>query len=133
MKLASLMFLGSLAFAQQYTGVASSKQLMAGMQKPAMDGLAAMMKAGGPQDEKEWAVAQQNAAVLAESAQLLLMGSRPLDQDVWVKTSHRLQEAAVGSMKAAESKDLTAWKASLANMGGACKGCHNVHRKKPQQ
>ena len=132
MKLAPLILLGTLAFAQQYTGVATSKQLMAGIQKPAMDGLAAMMKAGGPKDDKEWESAGQNAAVLAETAQLLLMGTRPLDQDVWVKTSNRLHQAALASMKAAEGKDLTAWKASLANMGGACKGCHNVH-KKPKQ
>jgi cytochrome c556 len=132
MKLASLMLLGTLASAQQYTGVATAKQLMAGIQKPAMDSLAAMMKAGGPKDDKEWEAAQQHAAVLAETAQLLLMGTRPLDQDVWVKTSNRLQQAAVVSMKAAEGKDVTAWKASLGNMGGACKGCHNVH-KKPKQ
>jgi cytochrome c556 len=129
MKIASFLLLGSLAFAQQYTGVASSKQIMAGVQKPAMDGLAAMLKAGGPKDDKEWEVAQQNAAVLAETAQLLLMGTRPLDQDVWLKTSNRLHQAAVTSMKAAEAKDLAAWKASLGNMGGACKSCHNVHKK----
>lgn len=132
MKPAPLILLGTLAFAQQYTGVATSKQLMAGIQKPAMDSLAAMMKADGPKDDKEWEAAGQNAAVLAETAQLLLMGTRPLDQDVWVKTSTRLHEAAIASVKAAEAKDLTAWKASLANMGGACKGCHNVH-KKPKQ
>jgi cytochrome c556 len=132
MKLASLILLGALASAQQYTGVATSKQLMAGVQKPAMDSLAAMMKAGGPKDDKEWEAAQQYAAVLAETAQLLLMGTRPLDQDVWVKTSNRLQQAAVVSMKAAESKDVAAWKASLGNMGGACKGCHNVHKKTKQ-
>jgi cytochrome c556 len=129
MKIACFFLLGSFALAQQYTGVASSKQIMAGVQKPAMDSLAAMLKAGGPKDEKEWEVAQQNAAVLAETAQLLLMGTRPLDQDLWIKTSHRLHEAAVVSMKAAEAKDLAAWKTSLGNMGGACKSCHNVHKK----
>jgi hypothetical protein len=132
MRLASLALLGSLAWGQQYTGVATSKQLMAGIQKPAMDSLAALLKAGGPKDEKEWEAAQQHAAVLAETAQLLLMGTRPLDQDVWVKTSNRLHQAALISMKSAEGQDLAAWKASLANMGGACKGCHNVH-KKPKQ
>jgi cytochrome c556 len=132
MRLASLILLGTIAFAQQYMGVATSKQLMVGIQKPAMDNLAAMMKAGGPRDDKEWEAAQQHAAVLAETAQLLLMGTRPLDQDVWVKTSNRLHQAALASMKSAEGKDLTAWKASLGNMGGACKGCHNVHKKQKQ-
>ncbi|MCI0437393.1 MAG: hypothetical protein L0271_27725 [Gemmatimonadetes bacterium] len=116
-----------------YQGIATSKQIMAQIQKPAMDGLAATMKAGGPQDEKAWAIAQQQAAVLAETAQLLLMGTRPLDQDVWIKSSKRLKEAATASAKAAESKDATAWKASLGAMGAACKQCHTVHKKKAQQ
>ncbi len=113
-----------------YHGVATSKQIMAGIQKPAMDALAAMLKAGGPKDDKEWEQAQQHAAVLAETAQLLLMGTRPLDQDVWVKSSQKLQEAAAASAKAAEAKDLDAWKASLGNIGAACKSCHSVHKKK---
>jgi cytochrome c556 len=116
-----------------YHGVASAKQIMAGIQKPAMDSLAAMLKAGGPQDEKEWETSQRQAAILAETAQLLLMGNRPLDQDVWVKSSQKLHEASVACAKAAEAKDLAAWKTSLANMGAACKSCHNVHKKqKPQ-
>ena len=105
---------------------------MAGVQKPSMDGLAAMMKAGGPKDDKEWEQAQQQAAILAETAQLLLMGTRPLDQDVWIKSSNRLREAAIVSAKAAEGKDLDAWKASLGAIGAACKSCHSVH-KKPKQ
>jgi cytochrome c556 len=117
----------------QYQGVASAKQIMEGIQKPAMDRLAAMLKVGGPKDDKEWEVAQRNAAVLAETAQLLLMGNRPLDQDVWVKSSARLNQAAVTSTKAAEAKDLAAWKTSLGNMGAACKSCHNVHKKKKNE
>lgn len=121
----------ALAQSPEYQGVASSKQLMKAVQKPAMDGLAAMMKAGGPKDDQEWEAAQQNAAVLAETAQLLLMGARPLDQDVWVKSSHRLQEASVQAAKAAEAKDSAAWKTAVTSMGAACRSCHTVHKKKP--
>jgi cytochrome c556 len=133
MKLLSLFALAGLAFAQQYQSIATSKQIMAAMQKPAMDSLAAMMKAGGPQDDKEWAIAEQSAAVLAETAQMLLMGSRPLDQTVWVKNSNGLLEAASASAKAAAAKDVTAWKASLGQMGANCKGCHSVHRKQEKK
>jgi len=119
-----------LAQAPEYHAVASTKQIMAGVQKPAMDSLAAMLKAGGPQDEKEWETAQRQAAVLAETAQLLQMGNRPLDQGVWIKSSQRLQETAAESAQAAEAKDLAAWKTSLNNMGAACKSCHDVHKKK---
>ena len=69
---------------------------MAGVQKPAMDSLGAMMKAGGPKDDKEWAQVQQNAALLAEAGQLLLMGDRPKDQDVWVKNGAHSATRVVG-------------------------------------
>jgi len=135
MRFLTLLAIAGLAVAQEpsYQVVASSKQLMAGVQKPAMDSLAAMMKAGGPKDEKEWETAQQSAAVLAETAQLLLMGARPLDQDLWIKSSNRLREAAAASAKAAEAKDLAAWKSSLGQMGAACKSCHSVHKKQKSE
>ncbi|MBK9168298.1 MAG: hypothetical protein IPM24_12630 [Bryobacterales bacterium] len=121
---------GVAAWAQgPYSAIASSKQLMAGSLKPAMDGLATMLKAGGPKDEKEWAMAESQAAALAETAQLLLLANRPLDQDVWLTSSRKLQDAGVVSMKAAGSKDLAAWKTSLSSMGAACKSCHSVHKK----
>ena len=120
----------AVAQAQSYQAVATAEQIMEGVQKPAMDSLAAMLKAGGPKDDKEWHLAKRQAAVLAETSPLLLMGTRPLDQDIWVKSSERLNQAAVASLKAAETKDLAAWKTSLANMGAACKSCHNVHKKK---
>ena len=115
-----------------YHGVASTKQIMAGVQKPAMDSLNAMMKAGGPKDEKEWAQAQQNAALLAETGQLILMGARPKDQDVWIKTATTLTESASAAAKAAEAKDLDAFKASLGGAAKSCRGCHTVHRKKTE-
>ncbi len=135
MRFLSALVLASLAFAQapSYQQVASAKQIMAGIQKPAMDGLVAMNKAGGPKDDKEWELAQQSAAVLAETAQLLLMGTRPLDQDVWVKSSQRLNAAAMGSAKAAAAKDTQAWAASINAIAGACRSCHNVHKKKKEQ
>ncbi len=89
---------------------------MAGVQKPAMDSIQAMMKAGGPKDEKEWAMAQQNAALLAETAPGAMLG-----------------ESAASATKAAEAKDLEAFKASLGGMAKSCRGCHTVHRKKTEQ
>jgi len=129
MRFLAIALAAGLALAQTYQSVATPKHIMAGIQKPTMDGLAAMNKAGGPKDDKEWQIAEQGAAVLAETAQLLLMGDRPKDQDVWVKSSQRLHQAATGSAKAAAAKDLEAWKGSMGQMGGACRSCHNVHRK----
>ena len=132
MRFLSVFVVAGMALAQspQYQGVATAKQIMAGIQKPTMDSLVAMKKAGGPKDDKEWELAQQHAAVLAETAQLLLMGTRPLDQDVWIKSGQRLNTAAGNSVKAAGAKDLKAWQDSINAMGGACRSCHNVHKKK---
>jgi cytochrome c556 len=131
-RLFTIAALAAIAFAQQpkYQSVASTKQIMAAIQKPAMDGLAAMAKAGGPKDDAEWAMAKQHAAILAESTQLIGIGGRPLDQDLWFRTSEKLVAAASDAVKAAGAKDLEAWKASLGQMGQSCRGCHTVHKKK---
>jgi cytochrome c556 len=132
MRFASLLLLAGLAVAQspQYTPVASTKQIMAALVKPSMDGIGATVKAGGPKDEKEWEVVQRNAAMLAEAAQLLELGNRPPDHDGWTKASHKLQELAEASAKAAQSKDAEAFKTAAGNIGASCKGCHSVYRKK---
>jgi cytochrome c556 len=105
---------------------------MVAMQKPAMDSLAAMAKGGGPKDDQEWAKAQLDAVVLGETAQLILLANRPLDQDLWIKSSEKLFTNAGAASKAAEAKDMAAWKTALNNMGSSCRACHNVHRKKQQ-
>ncbi|MEJ7607901.1 MAG: cytochrome c [Bryobacteraceae bacterium] len=122
----------ALAFSQQpkYQH-ATMKQLMAVLHKPAMDGLSTMNKAGGPKDDAEWAQAKQHAAMLGEAAQLAIMGDHAVDQDVWMKSGEKLVTAADGAMKAAEAKDLTAWKTSLGEIGQSCQGCHKVYRKRP--
>ncbi|MFN3324739.1 MAG: cytochrome c [Bryobacteraceae bacterium] len=132
MRFAGILVLAAVVFAQspQYHPVASSKQIMAGVCKPAMDSLVAMNKAGGPKDEKEWELAHQHAALLTETAQLLLMGNRPLDQDVWIKSSKNLEAAAEKVAQAAQSRDVEAWKSSFNTVGSACRSCHNVHKKK---
>ena len=118
-----------LAQSSNYQGVATAKQIMAGVQKPAMDSLVAVNKAGGPKDDKEWELVAQHSALLAETAQLLQMGTRPLDQEVWINSAQRLNSAAAGAVKAAGAKDLTAWQTSFNTMGQACRACHKVHKK----
>lgn len=115
-----------------YHEVASIKQLMATIEGPTFGAIGGMSKAGGPKDDKEWAQAQNNAALLGEGAQLLLLGSRPKDQDVWVKNATALTESSSAAMKAAEAKDLEAWKTAVSSIGKSCQGCHTVHRKRAQ-
>lgn len=113
-----------------YKGIASVKQLMLSTVKPAMDSNAAMNKAGGPKDDAEWAVAAQNAAVIGEMMQLIQFAGRPKDEDLWAKSSARSLAAAEATLKAAEAKDVEAWKKASAGIGGGCRSCHDVHKPK---
>jgi cytochrome c556 len=119
------------AFAQStYHEVASVKQLMAIINGPISGAIGGMLKAGGPKDDAEWAKAEKDAALLAEGGQLLLLGARPKDQDVWLKTATQLADSSEAAMKAAAAKDLEAWKTAAAGVNGSCRGCHTLYRKR---
>jgi cytochrome c556 len=121
------------AWAQSsYHEVASVKQIMAAIHGPVNGAVGGMLKAGGPKDDAEWAKAERDATLLAEGGQLLLLGNRVKDQDVWVKNANALTDAATAALKAAGAKDVEAWKTAASGIGGSCRGCHNVHRKKQQ-
>jgi cytochrome c556 len=117
------------AWAQSsYHEVASVKQLMAIIHGPQYGAINGMLKAGGPKDEKDWLQVQNNATLLAEGGQLLLLGNRPKDQDVWVKNANSLTDSASAAAKAAEAKDADYWKTAASGIGKSCQGCHSVHR-----
>jgi cytochrome c556 len=119
------------AWAQSsYHEVASVKQLMAIINGPISGSIGGMLKAGGPKDDQEWAKAEKDAALLAEGGQLLLLGARPKDQDVWVKNANALSDASAAAMKAAAAKDVEAWKTAAAGINGSCRGCHTLYRKR---
>ena len=122
---------GALYAEHTYEKVASAHDIMELIQKPNMDGLAAMVKAGGPRSERDWRHAKGYASVLAESSQLLLMAGRVKD-DVWETGANTVISAGKASMQAAEAKDLDAWKTATAEIGKGCRGCHKVHKPKEE-
>src|SRR3990172_4885099 len=61
-----------------------------------------------PKNDVEWEVVEHSALGLAESANLLLMGDRLVDNEDWVKFSHEMTDRAVVAAKAAEAKDADA-------------------------
>lgn len=128
----SLVAAGLVYAAHSYEEVASVHDLMEHVQKPAMGELAAMTKAGGPQDDRDWRHAKADASILAEVSQLMLMGGRVKDQ-AWSDGANQVIEGAKQSMAAAESKNLEAWKAAGSTIGGGCHTCHQVHKPKPKK
>ena len=115
-----------------YEGVAEVRDLMAVVQKPSMDQLAAIMKAGGPQSEDDWKHSKAYASVLSETTQLLLMGGRVKD-DVWTSGAALVIGGAKTAVAASEAKDLAAWKAGVGEMGKGCRTCHKVHKPPVQE
>ena len=53
-----------------------------------------------PHDEAQWTELQAKALMLAESANLLMMPSRALDQDLWMKDSQILLDVGKGTLAA---------------------------------
>jgi cytochrome c556 len=115
-----------------YEEVASVHDIMEVIQKPSMDAVVAIAKAGGPQSDKDWKAVKMHASILAESTQLTLMGSRVKDE-AWTKGANEVIAAAKGAMTAADAKDMDGFKAASGGLGRGCRTCHNVHKPKTPQ
>jgi hypothetical protein len=77
-----------------------------------------------PKDDVEWEVVEHSALGLAESANLLLMGNRLIDNEDWVKFSHEMSDTSVVAAKAAEAKDADALLVAGSQIYEACTACH---------
>ena len=128
----ALALAGTLWAGHTYEKVASAHDIMELVQEPNMDALAAMMKAGGPQSERDWKHAKAHASILAESSQLLLMAGRIKDE-VWESGAKTVISGGKASMQAVEARDLVAWKTATAQIGKGCRGCHKVHKPKKKK
>jgi len=112
--------------------VASSMQLHDILITPASD---AVFEASSnpPKDEKGWTAARNQALLLAEGANLLMMGSRVRDNGNWMKMSRALVDAAALAATAAEKKDAQALEAAADPITVACMECHRPYRDQGRQ
>ncbi len=80
-----------------------------------------------PTDERGWDEVARQAVLLGESGNLLLIGNRAEDSDVWAATSLRLAEAGARALNAAQERDVDA----ITDVGNqiieACESCHEKH------
>ena len=127
-----LVFVVPLAtWAQQSTTsvrpIASVKQLHDALITPASD---AVFQAAGetPADAKAWDAARNQALVLAEAGNLLMLGSRARDNAGWMKMSRALVDAAATAAAAADKKDAKALEAAGDSITVACMACHQPYR-----
>ena len=119
-----------------YKPVADVKQLMQTVVDPAADVIWGSVgtiesKEGtvekAPKTDAEWALVRNSAFVLTESGNLLMMGSRPKDNDQWMRLSQDLIDVGTRAIKAAEARD----KDAVFDVGGdiytACSNCHQKY------
>jgi hypothetical protein len=108
--------------------VASVKQVMKGIVEPASS---AVFAAAGeaPKDDAGWQAVEYNALAVLESANLLMMDGRAIDQGRWMQQATAMMDKAMVAVDAARAKDA----AKLAETGdtlySACEDCHKLYVK----
>ena len=112
--------------------IATVRQLHDVMMSPASD---AVFDASSrqPLDANGWTAARNQALVLAESGNLLMVGTRVRDNGNWMKMSRALVDAAALAAAAAEKKDANALEAATDSITVACMECHRPYRDQGRQ
>lgn len=113
--------------------VADVHELMEGLVAPAADvvfkSVGSIISEKGieeiqPKDDQGWEVVEHAALGLAESANLLMLEGRAVDQGDWIKHSQDLIDRSLDAAKMAKEKD----KDGLLEAGGevyvVCQSCH---------
>jgi cytochrome c5 len=69
---------------------------------------------------------ENGALMLAESADLLLIGGRARNEATLTRWATALRETSERAMKAARSKDAAAIETASDEVYQACEGCHKI-------
>jgi hypothetical protein len=77
-----------------------------------------------PKTDRDWRKVEDNAALLVESGNLLLMGSRVKDKGDWIRMTRDFIEASIVSRNAAKAKDVNALYLSYDRLYLTCERCH---------
>ena len=116
-----------LAQAPGFQPVGSVSQVMISITYPTSDAIF-YVERNSPKTEKDWNDLQAQALMLAESGNLLMMGTRARDQGDWIKDSKLLIDVGTAAYKAAQAKDLNAVLALNEQLNTACVTCHEQYR-----
>ena len=112
--------------------VANVRELHDVMISPASDAVFAA-SSNEALDAKGWLTARNQAIVLAESGNLLMMGTRVRDNGNWMKMSRAMVDAAALAAAAAEKKDATALERATDAITVSCMECHRPYRDQGRQ
>jgi hypothetical protein len=110
--------------------VATVKQVMQGITIPASNAVFAVAGTA-PTDDAGWQAVEASALAVAESANLLLMKPRAVDEQQWRQFSLALVDAAVRAAEAARAHDADKTSTAGDDMYNTCEQCHAQYQPKP--
>ena len=119
-----LALLASAAFAQP---VGNMSQLMINIIYPTSDAIFYLDR-DEPKNEVQWNALANQALMLAESANLLMMPGRDRQQAEWTQYSKDMREAGQMAYKAAAAKDVDGVRAVNDRLYNSCVQCHMKYR-----
>jgi hypothetical protein len=107
--------------------VATVQQLHDAMIKPASD---AIFDVGrhAPENEKEWTAVKRASIILAESGNLLMLGSRAKHRSKWMMLSRQLVDEGSVAMSVADAKSPSALMETSDRIVIVCESCHARYR-----
>ena len=107
--------------------VATTREIHDAMITPSSD---ALFDGGGEgqKDDAQWLALQNNAIILAESGNLMMMGSRVKDKRGWIRYCQALVDAGSAALKAAKEKDRAALMKAGDQIVLICESCHEPYR-----
>ena len=106
----------------------TSTQLMAGLVKPQFVSLKQALDAG-PKDEEGWKAVATSAALLNESAHVMMADGRCPDK-IWADAVKILDGASVKVLDRIKAQDAAGALTAFAGIQESCKHCHAEHKYK---
>jgi hypothetical protein len=82
-----------------------------------------------PRTDEEWEAVGNSAAALIESGNLMLIGSRAVDQGDWVKMSQALIDAGRLALRATQAKSADQVMAVGEDVNASCDNCHRKYQR----
>lgn len=124
------------AQAPSFQPVGTISQLMINIIYPTSDALFYIERTA-PKTDVEWNAIRNQALMLAESGNLLMLPGRVREGD-WMKDSKTLVDVGAAAYKAAMAKDMDGILALSQQLNDACVVCHQQYRpgygrRRPQQ
>jgi hypothetical protein len=106
--------------------VGSVREVMIGIIEPS-SGLVFGAASDTPQKPEQWTAIENGALMLAESANLLMIGGRARNEVTWTQWATALRETSETAMRAARAKDASAIETASDKIYETCKGCHKIY------